>query len=62
MPNGIYTVWDVIGGGGTENHGIGDKIQRDNKTADTMTRIQGVSHSGVYDGASKADERDGDSN
>ena len=52
-------VWYVREGGGmTKNREVGNIIV-DNKTADPMIRIQGGSHSGVYDGSFEADARDG---
>ena len=43
-------VWDVRGGSGTAKHKEGGNIQGDIKMADIMTRLQGGSHSRLYDG------------
>ena len=53
------TVWYVRERGGTVKHREGGNIQGDNKTTDTMTILQGGSHSEVYDGVLEVDSQFG---
>ena len=62
MSAGSDPVWDVRGGGGTEEHREVENVQGEAKTADKIPRLQGGSHNRVYDGASDVDEQDRDRN
>ena len=59
MSSGSNKVWCVRGVSRPEDHGEGDEIQGEAKTADVMPRLQGGAHNGVYDGTSESDAQDG---
>ena len=51
-------VWDVRGGGGPSDHREGGNVKVEAKTVDTITRLSGGAHSGVYDDVLEADSQD----
>ena len=55
-------VWYIRGVGGTMEHGEGSDVQGNFKMIDTIPRMLGGTHSGVYDGALEAGARDGSRN
>ena len=59
MSVGSNLVWGVIGGGGPADNGERSNIQGEANTVDTITRLQGRSHNGVYDGTSEENEKYG---